>query len=97
MTEQKIPVIVIDADRPVQNVFLELCYNLKPFLEKRAEMIEKKLTSVIPEEQLKIYERSSVYKHSRFGKKCPSDLFSQNLQNCVLYRERIYYAKNEEV
>ena len=61
MAELKIPVINIDADRPTENVFLELCYNLKPFLLKREEKIESKLVSVVPEEQLKQYEKSYIY------------------------------------
>jgi hypothetical protein len=50
MTELKIPIINIDADRPTENVFLELCYNLKNFLFKREEKIETKLVSIVPEE-----------------------------------------------
>lgn len=50
MTELKIPIINIDADRPTENVFLELCYNLKTFLLKRDEKLESKLVTAIPEE-----------------------------------------------
>lgn len=94
MAELKIPITTIDAERPVENVFLELCYHLKPFLFRRNEKLEARLATAVPEEQLKNYEKSLVYKKSRYGNLSPLDLFSRSLQFPVLYRDRIYYAEN---
>jgi len=79
MSELKIPILSIDADRPLENVFLELCYSLKAFLFRREEKLESKLVTVIPEEQLRQYEKSFVYRKSRFGNLSPADLFSKSL------------------
>jgi hypothetical protein len=94
MTELKVPIVTIDADRPMENVFQEICYQLKSFLFKREEKIEQKLITQIPEEHLKNYEKSFVYKKSRYGDYSPMDLFTKNRTNPLLYRDRILYASN---
>lgn len=94
--ELKIPVLSVDADRPELKAFQEICFLLKPFLNKREEHIESKLTSAIPEEQVKLYEKSWVYKKSRFDNSSPHDLYTKKREFCVLYRDRIYYAASQE-
>ena len=96
VTELKIPVLQVNGDRPIQKTFQELCHVLKPFLFKREEQIESKLVSFIPEENLKAYEKSFVYRKSRFDRVSPSDRFTQKREFPVLYRNRIYYAKSQE-
>ncbi len=76
ISELKIPVLEVNGDRPVQKTFQELCHVLKPFLFKREELIESKLVSAVPEENLKFYEKSFVYRKSRFDRVSPSDRFT---------------------
>ena len=95
--EEKIPVIVIECDREIENVFKNICHELKPFLEKRENIIEKELPAIIDEDKLEFYEKCYTVKRSRYGYNNAIDpsVFWIKKSYPIIYEDRIYFFENE--
>jgi adenylate/nucleoside-diphosphate kinase len=97
--EEKIPLIMIECDRDIENVFKNICHELKPFLEKRDNIIEKEIPSIIDEDKLEFYEKCYTVKRSRYGFNNSIDpsIFWIKKSFPMIYEDRIYFFENESM
>lgn len=61
-------------------------------------MIERQLAQPLKPEEVKFFEKSYIYKHSKYGVNSPLSLSqpTKTKRNAVLYRERIYFLSNAD-
>ena len=71
---------------------------MKDNLQYRKDLIERKLADQLKPEEVKNYEASYIYKHSKYGLNSPLNLSNpiKTKKFSVLYRERLYFLSNEE-
>ena len=93
-----LPVIEIDSDKPIQTVYEELKHKLKEFLDKRQNFFEKFHVRPINDDVLPFYEKSYVYRKSKFERGDPKQPWKlpQDKEYPLIYRSRIYYFKSED-
>lgn len=97
-TAAGVPVVTIETDRDIQNVFKAIIWELKNFLESRENKLEKHQVINIPEEKIQHYRESYHIKPSRFGLFNALDIsyLPVTQENAFIYRERIYFFESEE-
>ncbi len=69
-------------------------------MQLRGDLIEREQAQVLKPSEVKFYEESFTYKHSKFGLASPLSQFNpqKTKEFAVLYRERIYFlgSKSEQ-
>jgi hypothetical protein len=94
-------VFVIDdikSDMSAEFVHIKLLDRIKENFLHRKDIIERQLAQPLKPEEVKFYELSHIYKHSKFGLNSPLDISNpiKTKKHTVLYRERLYFLSNEE-
>ena len=94
-------VFVIDdirSDHSEQYVMIKILDRIKDNLQFRKDMIERQLTFSLTPEEVKFYEKSYQYKHSKFGANSSLSLSNpaKSKKIAVVYRERLYFFSNQE-
>jgi hypothetical protein len=79
-------------------VQIKIIDKLKKHMQYRADLIERELCTKLPASEVKHYEASYTYKHSKFGTSSPLSPFNpiKTKNFAVLYRERIYFPADED-
>lgn len=93
-----IPVVSIEADLPVPQVFKSLVWELKTVLEGREDLLERHLVIPIPEEKVFHYKGSYHTKKSRFGDFNALEPASLPVtqEHALIYRDRLYFFESDE-
>lgn len=97
-----IPVIEVNNDNDIENVYKNLFYNLNPYLRNRENLIEKQLVHFnIPELTLrKIQElySSQIFKLSAYYNYSPinPERLVKAADNPLVYRDRLYFFNSIE-
>ena len=88
----------IRADTSADFVLIKLLDRIKDSMQFRKDMIERQLALPLKPEEVKFYEKSYIYKHSKFGVNSPLNIShpGKSKKNTVLYRERLYFLSNPE-
>lgn len=88
----------ITTDISADYVHIKILDKLKSRMQLRKDLIEREQAEVLPTKDVKFYEESFTYKHSKFGLSSPLSQFnpSKSKEHTVLYRERLYFLANEE-
>jgi len=94
-------VFVIDdirADSSADFILIKLLDRIKDSMQFRKDMIERQLALPLKPEEVKQFEKSYIYKHSKFGVNSPLNISNpgKTKRNTVLYRERLYFLSNQE-
>lgn len=94
-------VFVVDdirADTSSEFVLIKLLDRIKDNLQYRRDMLERQLAQPLKPEEVKFYEKSYIYKQSKYGVNSCLSLShpGKNKRHAVLYRERLYYLQNAE-
>jgi hypothetical protein len=94
-------VFVIDdirADSSADFIVIKLLDRIKDSMQFRKDMIERQLALPLKPEEVKQFEKSYIYKHSKFGVNSPLNISNpgKTKRNTVLYRERLYFLSNQE-
>ncbi len=92
-------VFVIDdikSDWKADYVMVKILDRIKDNLQFRKDMIERQLTYPLLPEEVKFYEKSYQFKHSKFGPNSSLSLSNpaKSKKNTVVYRERLYFFSN---
>lgn len=88
----------IKADMSAEFILIKLLDRIKDNLQYRKDMIERQLAQSLKPEEVKFFEKSYIYKHSKYGVNSPLSLSqpAKSKRNTVLYRERLYFLSNTE-
>lgn len=88
----------IKADMSAEFILIKLLDRIKDNLQYRKDMIERQLAQPLKPEEVKFFEKSYIYKHSKYGINSPLSLSqpTKTKRNAVLYRERIYFLSNAD-
>ena len=88
----------LNTDVSAQYAFVKLLDKLKDRIQMRPDLIERELARALKPKELKFFEQSYTYKHSKFGRNSPLSLSNPvgTREYSVLYRERIYYLSDED-
>ncbi len=94
-------VVVLDelkTDISADYVFIKLLDKIKSFFFERDNIIERDLAVALEPKEVPFYEKSHIYKHSKFGLNCPVNMNNprKTKRHAVLYRERIYFPGSDE-
>ena len=99
MTEKKVRVIdKIQTEVSADYVHIKIVEQLKDRMLTREDLIEREQCMNLRPSEVKNYEKSYTYKHSKFGLSSPITPSNpeKTKEFSVLYRERIYFLANEE-
>ena len=93
-------VVVIDpinTDISADFVHIKILEKLKSNMQHREDLIEREQAQVLKPSEVKHYEASYTYRHSKFGRSSPISPFNpcKTKDFAVLYRERIYFLNNK--
>jgi adenylate/nucleoside-diphosphate kinase len=90
----------VNTDISAEYVHIKLLDRLKQRIQLRTDLIEREQAQKLKLSEVKFYEDSYTYKHSKFGLNSPLDQFNpmKTKEFAVLYRERIYFlgSKHEQ-
>ena len=97
MQEAGVELHEMKSDASAQYVHIKLVEKLKQRMALRHDLIEREQTTDILAKEVKFYEESYTYKHSKFGLASPLSQFnpSKTKAHTVLYRERLYFLADE--
>lgn len=99
LTDKQVFVINnIKSDTSAEFVFIKLLDRIKDNFQFRRDLLERQLAQPLKPEEVKFYEKSYIYKHSKFGEHSPLNLGNpiKTKKHTVLYRERLYFLSNDE-
>lgn len=99
MKENGVEVIEnLSTDISAEYVHIKLVDRLKTRIQQRTDLIEREQAQKLKVSEVKFYEESYTYKHSKFGLNSPLNQFNpqKTKQFAVLYRERIYFPSNKK-
>lgn len=95
---EKLVVVVDDikGDLSAEFVHVKLIDRLKDNFALRRDIIERQLAQPLKPKEVKNFEKSYNYKHSKFGQHSPMALANplKTKNHAVLYRERIYFLSD---
>ena len=94
-----VEVVELDTSKiSAEFVHIKLLNLLKNHIKFRKDLVERAQAVAIKPEDVKVYEQSYTYKHSKFGLNSPISPFNprKTKQFAVLYRERIYFLSDKE-
>lgn len=88
----------LNTDISASFVHIKLVDRIKARMQLRTDLIEREQAQPILYKDVKFYEESFTYKHSKFGLSSPISPFrpQKSKQFAVLYRERIYFLASRE-
>ena len=88
----------LNTDISSSFVHIKLVDRIKARMQLRTDLIEREQAQPILQKDVKFYEESFTYKHSKFGLSSPISPFNpqKSKQFAVLYRERIYFLASRE-
>lgn len=88
----------IKADNSADYILIKLLDRIKDNLTYRKDMLERQLAQPLKAEEVKFYEKSHIYKHSKFGTNSPLSLSNptKTKKFTALYRERLYFLSNSD-
>ena len=94
-------VFVVDdirADTSAEFILIKLLDRIKDNLQFRKDLLERQQAIPLKPEEVKYYEKSYTYKHSKYGTNSPLSLSlpTKTKRSAVLYRERIYFLSTGE-
>lgn len=94
-------VIVIDdikADTSIEYIHIKILDRIKDHFVARKDLIEKQLAQPLKPAEVPFYEKSYVYRQSKFGINSPvcESNPSKTKKSAVLYRDKIYFLANAE-
>lgn len=97
MQEAGVEIHEMNSDSSAQYVHIKLVEKLKQRMAFRHDLIEREQAIDVLAKDVKFYEESYTYKHSKFGLSSPLSQFnpSKTKTNTVLYRERLYFLADE--
>lgn len=83
----------LNTDISADFVHIKLLDKIRPRMELRTDLIEREQAQALKLNEVKFYEESFTYKHSKFGLSSPLSPFNpqKTKEFAVLYRERIYF------
>lgn len=93
-------VVVVEAintDISAEFVHIKILEKIKNHMQHRENLIEREQAQVLKPSEVKHYEASFTYRHSKFGRSSPLSPFNpcKTKDFAVLYRERIYFLGNK--
>jgi len=88
----------IKSDWKPDYVMVKILDRIKDNLQFRKDMIERQLTFSLLPEEVKFYEKSYQFKHSKFGPNSSLSLSNpaKSKKITLVYRERLYFFSNQE-
>lgn len=83
----------INTDISAEYVHIKLLDKIRSRMQLREDLIEREQAQALKPADVKFYEESFTYKHSKFGLASPLTPFNphKTKQFAVLYRERLYF------
>lgn len=87
----------IQTDISADFVHIKILDKLRPRMQLRKDLIEREQCMALKPAEVKFYEESFTYKHSKFGLSSPLSQFNpkKTKEHTVLYRERLYFLADE--
>ena len=87
----------MNTDISAEYVHIKLLDKIKARIQHRADLIEREQAQFLKLSEVKFYEESYTYKHSKFGLTSPITQFNpyKTKEFAVLYRERIYFLNSK--
>lgn len=87
----------LNTDISADFVHIKLLDKIKSRMQLRDDLIEREQAQILKPNEVKFYEESFTYKHSKFGLSSPLTPFNpKKTKNfAVLYRERIYFLGSQ--
>ena len=97
MQEAGVEIHEMNSDSSAQYVHIKLVEKLKQRMAFRHDLIEREQATDVLAKDVRFYEESYTYKHSKFGLSSPLSQFnpSKTKAYTVLYRERLYFLADE--
>jgi len=88
----------IQTDISADYVHIKILDKLKSRMSFRKDLIEREQAQELLSKDVKFYEESFTWKHSKFGLSSPITQFNprKTKQFTVLYRERLYFLGNQD-
>lgn len=99
LKEKRVEVVEnLNTDISAEYVHIKIVDKLKGHLKYRTDLIEREQAIVLLPADVKKYETSYTYRHSKFGLNSPISPFfpTKTKEFAVLYRERIYFLSSKE-
>lgn len=99
LREKKVEVVdSIQTEVSADYVHIKIADKLKSHMQFRSNLVEKEQCITLSAAEVKNYERSYTYKHSKFGLSSPLTPFNPQKTKsfAVLYRERIYFLTDAD-
>lgn len=92
-------VFVVDdirGDASADFIMIRVLDRIKDNLQYRKDMLERQLAQPLKPEEVKYFEKSYIYKQSKFGLNSPLGLSqpAKTKRHTVLYRERLYFLSS---
>jgi hypothetical protein len=87
----------LNTDISAEFVHIKLLDKIKSRMQLRENLIEREQAIILLPTEVKFYEESFTYKHSKFGLSSPLTPFNPQKSKhfAVLYRERIYFLGSQ--
>jgi len=87
----------LNTDISADFVHIKILDMLKARMQLRKDLIEREQCQVLKPQEVKFYEESFTYKHSKFGLSSPLSPFCprKTKEHTVLYRERLYFLGDQ--
>ena len=99
LKEKRVEVVEnLNTDISAEYVHIKIVDKLKGHLKFRHDLIEREQAIALAPADVRKYELSYTYRHSKFGLNSPISPFypTKTKQFAVLYRERIYFLSSKE-
>jgi adenylate kinase family enzyme len=99
LKEKKVEVVEnLNTDISAEYVHIKIVDKLKGHLKFRTDLIEREQARPLPIKEVRKFEQSYTYKHSKFGLNSPITPFNpkKTKEHAVLYRERIYFLSSRD-
>lgn len=87
----------LNTDISADFVHIKLLDKIRPRMQLRTDLIEREQAQPLKLNEVKFYEESFTYKHSKFGLSSPLSPFNphKTKEFAVLYRERLYFLGSQ--
>jgi hypothetical protein len=99
LKEKRVEIVEnLNTDISAEYVHIKIVDKLKGHLKYRSDLIEREQAIALAPEDVRKYELSYTYRHSKFGLNSPISPFypTKTKQFAVLYRERIYFPSSKQ-
>ncbi len=99
LKEKRVEIVEnLNTDISAEYVNIKIVDKLKGHLKYRSDLIEREQAIALAPEDVRKYELSYTFRHSKFGLNSPISPFypTKTKQFAVLYRERIYFPSSKQ-